>query len=117
MAYTIVRTWKTVGVLLAAAGLCVMALLTFSSSAGLDAHHSLGEISRGDIERTISSTGTLGPVTKVEVGTQVSGIVDQVLVDFNDRAEELLTKGLFSRPATVRPGKRWPRASQRPAHS
>ncbi|MDR2693655.1 MAG: efflux RND transporter periplasmic adaptor subunit [Chitinispirillales bacterium] len=41
-------------------------------------------VSRGNVERVIVSTGTLDPVGSVEVGTQVSGTVDRVLVDFND---------------------------------
>jgi len=41
-------------------------------------------ISRGTVERVIVSTGTLDPVGSVEVGTQVSGTVEKVLVDFND---------------------------------
>jgi len=41
-------------------------------------------ITRGDIENTVSSTGTLYPVSTVEIGTQVSGTIDKVLVDFND---------------------------------
>jgi len=47
------------------------------------------EVTRGELENTISSTGTINPVTKVEVGTQVSGILDRLYVDFNDR----VTKG------------------------
>lgn len=42
------------------------------------------EIIQGDLESTISSTGTINPVGKVEVGTQVSGIIDHLYVDFND---------------------------------
>jgi HlyD family secretion protein len=41
-------------------------------------------VSRGSVERVIVSTGTLDPVGSVEVGTQVSGTVEKVLVDFND---------------------------------
>lgn len=47
--------------------------------------YQVAEIVRGDLENTISSTGTINPVIKVEVGTQVSGILDRVYVDFNDR--------------------------------
>lgn len=46
-------------------------------------------ITRGDIENTITATGVLSPVTTVEVGTQVSGTVAKVYVDFNDH----VTKG------------------------
>ncbi|UCF63496.1 MAG: efflux RND transporter periplasmic adaptor subunit [bacterium] len=46
--------------------------------------YQFAEITRGKLENTISSTGTINPVSKVEVGTQVSGIIDRVYVDFND---------------------------------
>ncbi len=43
---------------------------------------------RGDIESTISATGTLSPVTTVDVGTQVSGTIDTVFVDYNDNVRQ-----------------------------
>ena len=46
------------------------------------------EITKGNLESTISSTGTINPVSTVEVGTQVSGIIDKVYVDFNDRVKK-----------------------------
>jgi len=42
-----------------------------------------GEVTRGTIRETITSTGTLDAVGTVEVGTQVSGTVAKVLVDYN----------------------------------
>jgi HlyD family secretion protein len=41
-------------------------------------------VERGDIASVVSATGTLEPVTTVEIGTQVSGIIDELPVDFND---------------------------------
>ncbi|MCU1231337.1 MAG: hypothetical protein JWO97_4221 [Acidobacteria bacterium] len=45
-------------------------------------------VSRGDIKATVSSTGTLNAVTTVSVGTQVSGQVSELLVDYNDRVKK-----------------------------
>lgn len=50
--------------------------------------YEFGEVERGDIENIISSTGTLSAVGTVEVGTQVSGTVDEVLVDYNESVAE-----------------------------
>lgn len=36
-----------------------------------------------DITSCVTATGTIEPVTKVEVGTQVSGIIDRLYVDYN----------------------------------
>lgn len=42
-------------------------------------------IERADLEAAVSATGNLGAVTTVQVGTQVSGQVSAIHVDFNDR--------------------------------
>lgn len=40
--------------------------------------------SRITIRNSVMATGTVEPVTQVEVGTQVSGIIDRLYVDYND---------------------------------
>jgi HlyD family secretion protein len=41
-------------------------------------------VTRGDVVHSIATTGTLEAVTTVQVGTQVSGMVQQLFADFND---------------------------------
>ncbi|MBR5241441.1 MAG: efflux RND transporter periplasmic adaptor subunit [Muribaculaceae bacterium] len=41
------------------------------------------KVVRGEIGNSITATGTIEPVTEVEVGTQVSGIIDRIYVDYN----------------------------------
>jgi HlyD family secretion protein len=41
-------------------------------------------VDRGNVEATVSATGTLSAVTTVSVGTQVSGQISDLRVDFND---------------------------------
>lgn len=43
------------------------------------------QVERGDIRVSISATGTLAAISTVDVGSQISGQVTDVLVDFNDR--------------------------------
>lgn len=43
------------------------------------------QVERGDIRVAISATGTLSATSTVVIGSQVSGQVTDVLVDFNDR--------------------------------
>jgi HlyD family secretion protein len=45
-------------------------------------------VSMGDIEITVTATGNLAPTNQVEVGSEISGIVDRVLVDVNDQVKE-----------------------------
>lgn len=46
-------------------------------------------VSRSDISNSVTATGTIEPVTEVEVGTQVSGIIDKLYADYNS----VVTKG------------------------
>ena len=46
-------------------------------------------VTRGEISESITATGTIEPVTEVEVGTQVSGIIDKIYADYNS----VVTKG------------------------
>src|SRR5687768_13502106 len=44
-------------------------------------------VERGQVRVAISATGTLAAISTVDVGSQISGQVTDVLVDFNDRVE------------------------------
>ena len=44
-------------------------------------------LDRGNIIRTVSANGTLNPVVLVNVGTQVSGTIQKLHADFNDRVK------------------------------
>lgn len=46
-------------------------------------------VTKGEISESITATGTIEPVTEVTVGTQVSGIIDKIYVDYNST----VTKG------------------------
>jgi len=46
------------------------------------------KVQRGTITNTVTATGTIHAITTVEVGTQVSGIIKEILVDFNDNVRE-----------------------------
>jgi HlyD family secretion protein len=40
-------------------------------------------VTRADLTQAVTATGTLEPVITVDVGSQISGIIDKVLVDYN----------------------------------
>ncbi len=50
-----------------------------------EAAYRTATVERGDIRVTISATGTLAALSTVDIGSQISGQVTDVLVDFNDR--------------------------------
>lgn len=57
-------------------------------STGTTERFRLVEISRGDVESTVSATGALSAVRTVQVGTQVSGQIAAIHVDFNDHVRK-----------------------------
>jgi HlyD family secretion protein len=54
----------------------------------LEDRYQIEEASRGDIVQTVTANGTLNPVVLVNVGTQVSGTVQKLHADFNDKVEK-----------------------------
>ena len=46
------------------------------------------KVDRGDITMTVTATGTLSAVTTVQVGSQVSGVISRLYVDFNSRVKK-----------------------------
>ena len=52
------------------------------------ANYRTAVVDRGAIAVTISATGSLSAITTVDVGAQVSGMVQSVLVDYNDRVRK-----------------------------
>lgn len=64
--------------------------LYFFLAAGksVDVQYRFDKVSRGDIQMVVTATGTLSAVTTVQVGTQVSGIIAKINVDFNDHVKK-----------------------------
>ena len=58
-------------------------------------------VERGDLEAAVSATGTLSAVTTVQVGTQVSGKLTAILVDFNDHVKKGQLIGLIGATGRV----------------
>jgi len=48
----------------------------------------LAKVTRGDVARSVIATGDIQPITKVEVKSKASGIVENLFVDINDRVKK-----------------------------
>jgi len=55
----------------------------FSSSGGGEVEYSTQTLDKGNILKSVSASGTLNPVISVEVGSEISGQVSELKVDFN----------------------------------
>lgn len=62
--------------------ICSAAIIT-SCTHDTNVEYNTAKVTRQNISTSITATGTIEPVTKVEVGTQVSGIIDKIYVDYN----------------------------------
>ena len=50
--------------------------------------YKMSTVEKGDVTQTVSANGTLNPVVLISVGTQVSGTVRKLYVDFNDKVKK-----------------------------
>lgn len=73
--------WSVLGILL---GILIVWSLFFKKATKEVVLHS-DHVVRETLTNKVSATGTINPVEAVEVGTQVSGTVDKLYVDFNDK--------------------------------
>lgn len=45
------------------------------------------EVQRGELTVIVTATGTLAPLNQVDVGSEISGMIESIAVDFNDRVK------------------------------
>ena len=83
---------RTIVIVLAA--LVLVAAGIFILTRPKKARYKTSTVERGDISVSVSATGTVNPVNQVTVGSQVSGTLEKVYVDFNDHVTtgQLLAK-------------------------
>lgn len=59
----------------------------FASKGDTGPDYQTNEIDRGDIIEAVTATGTLNPVTNVTVGSQISGNIQKLYVDWNSKVK------------------------------
>jgi len=79
------RNW--IWILLILGGIAIFA--AFRLNRKTEEEYFTAKVEKGDIRQVIDATGTINPVTSVQVGSQVSGMISKLYVDFNSK----VTKG------------------------
>ena len=75
---------KTLWIIIAAVAVCLCVAAYFlNKKKPHEVTYESALVEMGSISNSITATGTVEPITQVEVGTQVSGIVDKIYVDYN----------------------------------
>ena len=78
------RNW--ILILLILVGVGVFAAFRLTRKTG--AEYFTAKVAQGDIRQVIEATGTINPVTSVQVGSQVSGMISKLYVDFNSKVSQ-----------------------------
>ena len=76
-----------IGLLLAAVGGAGIWWAVSPKEMSAAERYATAAVERGAITQTVSANGTLNPVVLVSVGSQVSGIVENIYADFNDKVK------------------------------
>jgi HlyD family secretion protein len=85
------RNWlddKRLRWIAAAATVALIVFYYFSGSSSSTTRYVTAQITQGPIVRAISATGTVNPVITVQVGTYVSGPIQQIFADFNSSVKQ-----------------------------
>jgi len=78
--------WITLGIFVVVVGAAV-ALARMVSGSSIDPNR-IAKVSRGDVARSVVATGKIQPITKVEVKSKASGIVQKLFVDINNKVQK-----------------------------
>lgn len=82
------KKWIIGAAVLVALAVIVFGLTTFTKSKSNGPKFKTEAIKKGSVEALVVTTGTLNPVTTVDVGSQVSGKIEEIYVDFNSEVKE-----------------------------
>jgi len=84
------RLYRRIGIAVALLALAAAAFWFWNQrkAATAEGGYRTTQVERGNIRVAISATGTLSAISTVTVGSQISGQVTDVLVDFNDRVKK-----------------------------
>lgn len=74
-----------VGIL--AIGLMIGGYVFFNGERKVPVRYRTAPVERGSIVSTITATGTINPITTVQVGSQVSGMIESLHADFNSKVK------------------------------
>ena len=69
------------------AAIIILGIFFWNEKGSTHAEYRLEEVKRGNIKKSVSASGELNAVVTVEVGSEISGQVSEILVDFNSKVK------------------------------
>ena len=82
------KIWLTLGIVVILGGLGGYRFYAGRSDSLKADQFETVAVAKGNIKQIVTATGKIQPINTISVGTQVSGIVEQVLADYNDEVQE-----------------------------
>lgn len=82
------KTWITLGLLVLLGGGGYYRHRMMNPNALRPENFEMVALRKGNIKQVVTATGKIQPINTVSVGTQVSGIIENVLADYNDEVKE-----------------------------
>ena len=95
------RGWKWLILVMGLVALSGLGLWYFKFRGDSAPQYQTAEVMRGDLAQLVTATGQLNPVTNVQVGSQISGIISHLYADWNSEVTNGQVVALID-PATYR---------------
>jgi len=79
------RNHRRLALLAVVGGVVALAVFTVGLTRRNPVQYFTADVEQGDIQAIVNATGTINAVTTVQVGSQVSGMISELYVDFNSQ--------------------------------
>ena len=82
------KRWIIIGAVIVAVGAGWYMMKPKDKTTFSEKDFEMATVEKGTVAYVVTASGKIQPINKVSVGTQVSGIIEEVLVDYNDEVKE-----------------------------
>jgi HlyD family secretion protein len=85
---TVLRSWRAIAAAVLVIAIVVTGVLVIRARSGAAVAYTTSPVVQQDLVQTVSATGTVNPQNTISVGTQVSGTISEVDVDYNSKVKK-----------------------------
>ena len=85
---TLAWMWRKKWLILGLVAIIIVMMHIFGGSKSNKAEYATAVVMRGDLRQVVTATGEIRPVNTVNVGSQVSGTIDKLFVDYNSKVKK-----------------------------
>jgi HlyD family secretion protein len=85
---TVLRLWRAIAAAVLVIAIVITGVLVIRARSGAAVAYTTSPVVQQDLVQTVSATGTVNPQNTISVGTQVSGTISEVDVDYNSKVKK-----------------------------